>query len=466
MKMVRRIIFILGVILGLSSYAMAALTPEEVSQLGGDKLTVIGAEKAGNADGSIPPYTGGITEGPDGWYYEGQLKVPYSAFKARSIGVRPNPFKDDKILYTITASNLAEYDEFLTDGTKELFKRFPDYKMNVYPSRRSCSYGKNVIEGTRKSALTAKVVGEGGKSLIGAHCGFPFPIPKSGIELVWNHLVRWVGTVERGMYNSFVVNSAGRKVLSSHGEFTLEYPYWDETHPDAGTDLCKIRDRVIQPANRNGEGLIWIFKLDKTNGDPAWQYLPGQRSVKRAPEIAFDGPNTSVAGAATYDESYVYNGSPERFEWKIVGKKEMLIPYNQYELAYHSSENTVFGPKFINPDYMRWEKHRVWVLEGTLKPEYRHIFSKRIMYLDEDSWYAVLADTYDHKGNIYRVTHCTFVHNYDYPAPFTCGYVGYDLIAGIYYYNAYTGDTGGMGYIDRLPSQYWAPQALAGAGIR
>lgn len=464
--MIRKIILVLTLSLALSSYAMAAISQAEINQLGGDKLTVIGAEKAGNKDGSIPAYTGGITKGPDGWYYEGKLKVPSSAYKARSIGDRPDPFKDDKVLYTITSSNINQYDSFLTEGTKELFKRFPDYKMNVYPTRRSCSYGQDLIDGTRKSALTAKIAGNGGNILSGAIGGFPFPIPKTGLEAVWNHLVRWVGTTERGIYKSFVVNAAGRRVMASSGEFTLEYPYWDKTHPDAGKDLCRIRDRVIAPANRNGEGLIWILKQDKTNGDPAWQYLPGQRRVKRAPEIAFDGPNTSVAGAATYDESYMYNGSPERFDWKILGKKEIIVPYNQYKLAYHSTEDSAFGPKFINPNEFRWEKHRVWVVEGKLEPGYRHIYSRRILFLDEDSWYAVLADSYDHKNKIYRVTQCVFVHNYDYPAPFTCGYVGYDLIAGIYYYNAYTGDTGGMGYINRLKPQFWSPQSLSGAGIR
>jgi hypothetical protein len=452
-------------LLAVPGYTFAALSAEEAAKLGGPNLTVFGAEKAGNKDGTIPPYTGGITKGSDGWYYEGKLKVPSSKFDPAKQTQRPDPFADDKPLFTITAQNMSQYADKLTPGTQELFKVFNGYKMHVYPTRRSVNYRPEVVDGTKKSAVTAKLE-KNGTHLTGARCGIPFPLTKNGLEAVWNHLVRWVGTTELGKYESYVINAAGRAIRTSLGIYRLEYPYWDPKHP-MGDTLCIIRDEVLAPPNRAGEGLLWKFMIDQSKGNPAWQYLPGQRRVKLAPEIAYDGPNTSVAGAATYDESYGYNGAPDRFEWTLLGKKEIYIPYNVYRLQYHSKGRDVMTPQFVNPDYVRWELHRVYVVEGKLKPQFRHIFKRRVMYMDEDTWYVMVHDEFDHKDQVYRVVNTAQVFNYDHNAQWTCGYWGYDLIAGIYYFNAYTGDEGtGPRYVPSLPPAELSPAALAGAGIR
>lgn len=461
--MIKKIFLTFGVLLFAASFAMAEMTEEEIEKLGGPNLTAIGAEKAGNEEGTIPPYTGGITEGPKGWYYEGEIVVPSSEFDPEETGVRPDPFADDEILYSITSENMEKHSDKLTPGVKALLKKFPNYRLDVYPTRRTAHYPKEIVEGTKKVAKEARTIGD--KSLDCGPMGFPFPMPENGLEVVWNHLVRWSGTVENGQYKSYVINANGRRTLTSDGEFMLEYPHWDKGHPDADKTLCMIRDIVDAPPNRSGEGLLW--KLYKKGGSKAWQYLPGQRRVKLAPEIAYDGPNTSVAGAATYDESYVFNGQPDRFEWEVLGKKEILIPYNCYKLNYHSDPADVFGPKHVNPDYLRWELHRVWVVEGKLKEEYRHIYKRRVLYIDEDTWYAHLHETYDYNNDIYRVIHDVPVINYDYPAPVTLPYAGYDLKANIYYFNAYMGgDNGGCNYLPRRPASFWSPSSMAGSGIR
>jgi hypothetical protein len=257
--------------------------------------------------------------------------------------------------------------------------------------------------------------------------------------------------------------------MTSEGHDYFEFPYWN---PNASEKLkeyyCLIYDILYAPANRNGEGLMWFLKLDKSHGDPAYQYLPGQRRVKMAPEISYDGPNTSVAGASTYDDAFLYTGSPDRYDWKILGKKEMFVPYNQYKLAYHQADNPqddeVIGPHHVNPDFVRWELHRVWVVEGTLKEGMRHIYNRRTLYIDEDTWHALMVDAYDNKDQFYRGMYNGGVYCYDIPAPYNGTYYGYDFISEIWWYNGYLV---GPNLADpKLDPSFWSPQSLAGIGLR
>jgi hypothetical protein len=453
--MVKKIIAVVALVVGFSAYAMAALTQEELSQLGGDKLTAIGAEKAGNADGTIPPYTGGI----------GLDKVP-PGFDRKTM-ILPDPFVDEKPLHSIDAKNMDQYGDKINPSTKHLMTKYPTFRIDVYPTHRSVAIPDFIAEGTKKSAAVAKLENDG-KTLIDAFCGFPFPIPKNGLEAVWNHILRWSAPAEEFVrYQSFVITSAGRRILASEGHSYIEYPYWN---PDADTrDIHqRIHDVVYAPANRNGEGLMWLLKTDKTNGDPAWQYLPGQRRVKMAPEISYDGPNTSVAGASTYDDAFVYNGSPDRYDWKILGKKEIFVPYNSYKLCYRNKDNPqldqTFGSQHLNPDFVRWELHRVWVVEGRLKEGKRHIYIRRTLYIDEDSWVALMADEYDNKDELYRSIYSTFTYNYDIQAPYSTSYYGYDFVSGMYWYNVCL--IGPNLPVTIRPESVWNPQSLAGSGIR
>ncbi|MDX9789111.1 MAG: DUF1329 domain-containing protein, partial [Desulfobacterales bacterium] len=409
------------------------------------------AEKAGNADGTIPPYTGGI----------GLDKVP-PGFDRKTM-LLPNPYADEKPLYSIDAKNMDQYSDKLTEGSKALFAQYPDYRMDVYPTHRTVAISDRVAEHTRKSAANA-ILENDGKKLTGAANGFPFPMPKNGLEAIWNHLLRWSSPGDGvNHYQSFVVTAAGRRIMTSEGNDYLDYPYWGDDNQNKGF-LCRINDTLVGPANRNGEKLIWFLKTDKTNGDPAWQYLPGQRRVKMAPEISYDGPNTTVAGASTYDDAFVYSGSPDRYEWKILGKKEIFVPYNNYKLLYHSTPEEAITPKHLNPDTTRWELHRVWVVEATLKSGMRHIYVRRTVFIDEDSWIALSADCFDNKNQIYRCAFSGMVFNPDLMAPYSLTYWGYDLIGSIYYVNVFL--IGPNLEPVLFPESYWNPQMLAGSGLR
>jgi hypothetical protein len=436
--------------------AWASISADEAKQLG-TTLTPIGAEKAGNKDGTIPEYTGGIK--------------PPADFKAGS-GFRPDPFASEKPRLVITGKDMAAQADKLTEGTKELLKRYPTMRVDVYPTHRTVAFPQRVVDNTLKNATGAKTV-EGGLGLENALPGYPFPIPKTGYEVVWNHLLSYRGLGWNGFkFDNYNVDSSGTPTLSTAGEAYYAWPMYDpkKTGTLKETDpYWYVKLNYLGPARRNGESLlVWDSVNPLKQGRRAWQYLPGQRRTKLAPDVAYDTPNPASAGASTYDDSGVFNGAMDRFDFKLIGKKEMYVPYSCYRLTYHKPVTDITTPNHVNPDLVRWELHRVWVVEATLKPDKRHIYSKRVFYIDEDSWMAVASDEYDGRGQLYRAAFAAQSFSYDVQAIFgDHGATFYDFSSGVYNVNALAGQYSGLKYVTEMPSDsFWSPDALAGAGVR
>jgi len=442
-----------SLLLGGAGLAQAAITEEQARQLG-SSLTAIGAEKDGNADGSIPAYAGGLTTPPPG-------------FKAGAIK-RPDPFAGEKPVLSVNSANAGQYEAQLTEGSKALLKRFPgSFRIDVYPTHRTVAFPPRILDNTRKCATTARL-SNNGNSLEGARACLPFPIPKDGQEAIWNHKMRYPGLNLRLSYEAYNVDASGRATLSSAANYDTSYPYHD---PKASNPKLYelIGIEYTAPARRAGEKLLVHEPIDDVNvGRRAWQYLPGQRRVRLAPDIAYDTPNPTTAGASTYDDAFIFNGAIDRYDWKLLGKKEMFVPYNTYRFTYFATPAEALKPGHINPDVLRWEKHRVWVVQATLKPGKRHIYSKRTFYLDEDSWMALASEEYDARGQLYRLGYAFMVPNYDQGgAPFTDSYMHYDLIARLYALATWPACARcGVKFVDKFPSSTFTPDGLAGSGVR
>ena len=397
--------------------AQAAVPETKARQLGTD-LTPIGAIKAGNADGSIPAWTGELisTQTADGF-----LK---------------DPFPSDKPLYIITAANMSEYADKLSPGMKAMLKKYPDtYKVPVYKTRRTVSYSDKVYSAAKKNATTAKLK-EGGNGLVDFTETVPFPIPETGLEAAWNHLTRYKGGGFEAFTMQMVVQSSGDYMPVRLHDYQV-FPSYLEEGFDADKDnnvLFYFMRRALSPARMTGNVLLVHETIDQVDeARRAWSYNAGQRRVRRAPTVSYDGPGFAAEGTRTSDNVDLFNGSPDRYDWKLVGRKEMIVPYNAYRLASRDIKyDEIIQKGHINQDATRYEVHRVWEVEATLKDTARHVYAKRVMYLDEDSWQAVLVDHYDGRGQLWRVAegHHTFVSG-----PQTTGMsaeVLYDLQSGRY----------------------------------
>ena len=451
--MFRKSVMALAIASLIAAPALAAVSGEEAKQLG-TTLTPIGAEKAGNKDGTIPEYTGGI-------------KAP-ADFKPGSTK-RPDPFASEKPRLVITGKDIAAHADKLTEGTKQLLKRYPTMRLDVYPTHRTVAVPQRVVDNTVKNATGAKT-SDGGLGIENVLAGYPFPIPKTGNEVMWNHLLTYRGLGWSGKYDSWNVDSSGTPILATTGEITYAWPNNDpqktgfikETDP-----FWYVKLFYLSPARRNGEALmLWDSANSLRQPRRAWQYLPGQRRVKLAPDIAYDTPNPGSAGTSTYDDATVFNGALDRFDFKLVGKKEMYVPYGNYKLTYYAMPADVTKPGHINPDLVRWELHRVWVVEATLKPDKRHVYSKRVFYIDEDTWQALASDQYDGRGQLYRSGYSYPSYSYDVQAPFVDTQSFYDFSSGMYNITGLV-SAKGVKYLSEMPADnFWSADALAGAGVR
>ena len=432
---------------------LAAVSPDEAAKLG-KSLTLVGAEQAASSDGSIPAYTGGLTRAPANFIAGDSM--------------RSDPFASEKPLLVIDGKNVDQYKGLLSVTTVELAKRYPNFRVDVYPTHRTVAMPQAVLDNSVKNATHAKTTNQG-LAFENILPGVPFPIPQSGAEAMWNHLLRYQGITINAKYDSWNVDAAGVATLATTGQAFINYPiYEDMSRPIANTDLYyQMKLYYSGPARRVGEA---VMLKDAANAveQPrrAWQYLPGQRRVKLAPNLAYDTPNPGLAGAGTYDDAFVFNGGLDRYDWTLLGKQELIVPYNTYKLTYAKAPKALVTPEHLAPEYVRWEKHRVWVVEGTLKAGARHIYAKRRFYLDEDSWAALASDQYDARGQIYRGAFAFLSQSYDEQVPDTTPYAIYDLVGNSYTINGVVGPHGGIRYIAPLTKAQWAVESLAGAGIR
>ncbi|RUO77649.1 DUF1329 domain-containing protein [Idiomarina seosinensis] len=406
-------VFALSVI---SASVAAKVSPDEAARLGQD-LTPIGAEKAANADGSIPAWSGGYSDS--------------SVDQVRGT----NPFADDKILFTITSSNLNEYRDNLTPGQIAMFEKYPDYKMNVYQTRRTATYPDELWPKIQKNAENAELVAGGNGIQDYETTTIPFPIPESGVEAVWNHITRFRGGAVTRHVAQFPVLSNGDFVPVELKE-TLVFPEYLATGREEADDnvLFYFLQEVEAPARLTGTVLLVHETINQVKeGRRAWIYNAGQRRVRRAPNVAYDGPGTASDGLRTSDNLDMYNGAPDKYNWELKGKKEVYIPYNNYEIMNPELDyDDIIQEGHMNQDLIRYEKHRVWEVEGTLKDGERHIYSKRTMYLDEDTWTASIVDHYDGRGELWRVGEAINTQFYNVNVPWMAAEALYDLSSGRY----------------------------------
>ncbi len=433
--------------------ASAAVSPDQAKQLG-TTLTPSGAEMAGSADGSIPAWTGGLPKGSGTLSAEGFLS---------------NPFANEPPLFTITAQNAAQYQDKLSPGQLAMLKRYASYQIPVYPSHRSASLPDAVYQAARENATKAKLI-EGGNGLTDFITALPFPIPQSGLEVLWNHITRYRGGSVRRTHVQATPLANGTFVpVYFRQQFTFPERVKDFDPAKSGNVLFYYKQLVTAPARLAGDVVLVHETLNQVK-EPrmAWIYNAGQRRVRRAPQISYDGPYPASEGQRIADNLDMYNGAPDRYDWKLVGKREIYIPYNSFKLDSPTLKYAdIVQPGHINPTHTRYELHRVWQIEGTLKSGERHIYAKRVLFIDEDSWQIALADHYDSRGTLWRTAEGHLTPLYDVQVPWLGTETLYDLINGRYIVSGMRNeekDPIEFGF-SSLSSEY-TPAALRNAGIR
>lgn len=396
----------------------AQVSADQAARLGQD-LTPLGAEKAGNAVGTIPPWEGGLARRSDAY-------DPVAGYR--------DPFAADQPLFSISHANAAQYRAQLSPGQLAMLQRYPDsWKLQVYPSRRSASYPDKVYAAIKANAGSAKLI-EAGNGIADFKVATPFPIPQSALEVLWNHLVRYRGDSVKRYYAQAVPHASGDYFMTQIEDLFLFNQDAGDASKENGNVLFYFRQSVLAPARLAGTELLVHETVDQVK-EPrlAWLYAAGQRRVRRTPNVAYDSPGTASEGMRTTDNFDMFSGAPDRYDWQLLGKKEMYVPYNNYRFAAKTNKyRDIVKAGHVNPDLLRYELHRVWHVRATLKAGERHQYKQRDIYFDEDSYQILLVDHYDNRDNLWRLGESYTINMYDQPLIWTKGDAVYDLIGGRY----------------------------------
>ena len=444
----------LGILAAVGSSTYANATSSEADRLKSD-LTPVGGERAGNKDGTIPAWSGGYTTPAPG-YRQGQ--------------VEPDPFAGDKKLFAITAANYRNFSDKLPEGAKALFERFPDYRMDIYPTHRSAAYPPEVYSNIYANVTRAHAAAEGiAIGVDGAAGGIPFPIPKNGFEAMWNHLLGYWGAARELHVKTYVAAPDGTIELTSSYREVADFPfYYPNATPSSYSGYYfKTRHWQDGPAVKVGQAYLDWQPIDTSRYKfAAWRLLPGERRARRAPSISYDVPDPDASGYQNEDEYYIFFGGLDRYDFKLVGKKEMYVPYNNNRL-YGEPTSAIMGPRHANPDALRYELHRVWIIEATLAPGKHQVAPHRRFYLDEDTWFAVYGEAWDERGRLWKFAHSTMYLMPDVPAVILGSQFVYDLDLGGYVFAfGFNDERGSYKITTPHAAALFTPESLAAGAVR
>lgn len=440
----------------LPSTGQAKVSAEEAKQLG-TTLMPLGGERRASTSGWVPAWEGGLHTPPAHYGGPGSF--------------HPDPFDKESPIAIISPDNQKAYASLLSPAHKALLEHFPEsFQIHLFPSHRTHAAPQWLYENTRKNAVAAELTedGNGLKQVLG---GVPFPIPQNGTEVVWNHLTRWRGKLlRRDEAEAVVFKNGTHKLVISDLEVTFNY-YRPRNRPEDYNDILLYYISVIKspPALAGGAFLLIDPVNQLTTPRQTWGYNNGQRRVRRIPHISYDSPALVAESVRTTDDTDMFNGSPDRFDWQILGKQEMIVPYSCYRMGLPEvSYDQLLTPGHLAPEFIRNEVHRVWVVEGRLKNGKSHVYRRRTLYIDEDSWGILIAENYDHEDQLWRVGFSHTRQVYEVPGVMPFADAFYDLKTGLYNVKGMQNHASQSGiFSDDMPDpEYYSPATLRARGHR
>lgn len=457
--MLKRIIVSMPIIIALQS--LLVVSANALEKLDGPKYTAFGAERAGNAADTIPAATGSMDGVPKGLVYK------------KSGDDYPDPYANEKPLFTITAANMAQHADKLSEGLKALLQKYPQtFRIPVYPTHRDAKIGKFYAERTAWNYANGTRLVNGIDGLQNYTGGVPFPMAKNAAEVVWNARLAHFHPTEMGIFDDMAVYINGKTEIRRQeyvSEFTFSNPenFLGDIDEQISDNAAYVHVEVLEPERAKGQIVIVHEALDQVRGErQAWAYMPGSRRVRRAPTVGFDTPD-GPGGLVTVDDSLGFNGAMVKYDWKLLGKKEMYIPYHSYKFDLEKSYDKLLVPGHPNPDFMRYELHRVWVVEANLKSGMRHVYSKRRLYVDEDSWLFVLTESYDARGGLWRVGILNSIYDYLLKVYITRAHFFHDLPSSAYLGQRLTNVKGQVNLMaEPRGAEYYSPANLRSDGKR
>ena len=312
---------------------------------------------------------------------------------------------------------MEQYTDRLMAGQLELMRRYPSFRMDIYPTRRGFWLPERIQQKSLANARNPECrTSANGVGVYGCWGGTPFPVPQNGYQAMWNHLLFNIPTGKLTA-DSYLVNANGGISLLVINHAIGDQPYYNpEQEPYQGAGLYYLRGLAtnILPVREAGsQTLVWFALHFDVDDQRAWSYQAGQRRVRLAPEFAYDTPSAQMGGTMFFDEISLFQGRMDRFEFELKGRKLMYLPYHNYRMQLLRGDPAqLLGPHHFKPEMVRNELRRVWVVEATPLPGVRHMASRKRFYLDEDTWAVIAYEGWDHSNKLFRVMFSNGAINY------------------------------------------------------
>ena len=226
-----------------------------------------------------------------------------------------------------------------------------------------------------------------------------------------------------------------RKVIEAQPDVILSGVNRGANLADIDNKIFYLKTDTIAPSSLAGTITLVHETLDQIRSPRlAWRYDAGSRRLRRSPNLAYETDLPNSSSLRSVDQKDMYNGAPNQYDWELKGKREIFVPYNAYKL--HDADvqpDDVIRPQHINQELARYELHRVWVVEAKLRTGISHIYSRRVFYVDEDSWQILATEEYDSNDELWRVSEAHNISYYSEPVFWTTMEMTYDLNAQRYY---------------------------------
>ncbi len=330
----------------------------------------------------------------------------------------PKPLGGE-VKFRVDKSNLEQHKDRLPEGLYKMIKEW-DYSINVYETVNDFSFPNDYQEATEKYKGAARVDKQGGIENYTA--GLPFPEPKSGAEVMYNYDYKYTGDDFYYVGDAIIMSTAGRERrlgltysrMSYQGRLRVDPK---PSIPGPGNVELKEISGFTYPEDIAGMVLLTVRYQNPSKGDDGWMYIPTIRRVRRI-SVAQRG-DSSGGMDFTWDDYRGFSGKVSDYAWKLIGKKEMIIPFHA------PTTNPRHKGIVLIPDDLRYELRSVWIVEGVNKDK-DYVYSRRRIYLDADSYDIPVCVLWDRRGALWkyieigyavdtqnRLTHTSYAGVYD-----------------------------------------------------
>ena len=326
------------------------------------------------------------------------------------------------VKFRVDKSNADKYKDMMPAGLYQLIKEW-GYSANVYDTVNDFSFPKEYQEMTEKNKGKARINKRGGIENYAG--GLPFPEPKTAAEIMWDYEYKYLGDDFYYVGDVSIMATTGRERKLGLNYARLAYESRIKLDPkpsipDPNHIEIKEISRFTYPEDIAGMALLTARYQDPSKGDDGWMYIPTIRRVRRI-SVAQRG-DSSGGMDFTWDDYRGFSGKVSDYTWKLVGKKEMIVPFHA------PTHNPKRKGIMFNPDDVRYELRTVWIVDG-VNVDKSYVYSKRRSYVDTHSYDVIAADLWDRKNVLWKYIDISNSADLTNHISYTVFGASYDLIA-------------------------------------